>query len=416
MATKNPFDLLGDDESDDPTQLIAAQEQKSAAKKPSAAAPPAAAAKLPSKPVPPAQAVREARSNTAPTRGGPGRGGPGRGRGGRGAVAGQSRDFGNGNGGGYSGGGGGGGGGGGVYSGVGGEDGDVSRPTERGRGPRQPYRGGRRGGYGNEGEAADELGRPPRRLYDRKSGTGRGYGMKREGAGRGNWGIVTDEPIAQLRPFPFILLFWKAVCKELEADETVNIEEKSAVAEKKAEEDAPSVEDKDNKEGASKEAEEKEQEDKEMTLDEYEKVKEEKRKALLALKAEERKVEIDKELQSMQQLSLKKGNDEVFIMLVSSLSQFSLSFLTVLMVSKGSEKEALKKKENAERDERAKKSLSINEFLKPAEGERYYSAGGRGRGRGRGPFRGGFGGGSTRGPTAAPSIEDQEQFPTLSGK
>ncbi|OAY69979.1 hypothetical protein ACMD2_25278, partial [Ananas comosus] len=77
----------------------------------------------------------------------------------------------------------------------------------------------------------------------------------------------------------------------------------------------------------------------EMTLDEYEKVKEEKRKALLALKAEERKVEIDKELQSMQQLSLKKGNDEVFIMLVSSLSQFSLSFLTVLMVSKGSEGE-----------------------------------------------------------------------------
>ncbi|XP_020113588.1 protein CHAPERONE-LIKE PROTEIN OF POR1, chloroplastic-like isoform X2 [Ananas comosus] len=55
----------------------------------------------------------------------------------------------------------------------------------------------------------------------------------------------------------------------------------------------------------------------EMTLDEYEKVKEEKRKALLALKAEERKVEIDKELQSMQQLSLKKGNDEVFIMLGS---------------------------------------------------------------------------------------------------
>lgn len=72
-----------------------------------------------------------------------------------------------------------------------------------------------------------------------------------------------------------------------------------------------------------------------MTLDEYEKVKEEKRKALLALKAEERKVEIDKELQSMQQLSLKKGNDEVFIMLVSSLLHFSLSFPTVLiMVSK----------------------------------------------------------------------------------
>lgn len=54
-----------------------------------------------------------------------------------------------------------------------------------------------------------------------------------------------------------------------------------------------------------------------MTLEEYEKVLEEKRKALLALKAEERKVEIDKELKSMQQLSVKKDADEVFIKLVS---------------------------------------------------------------------------------------------------
>jgi len=52
-------------------------------------------------------------------------------------------------------------------------------------------------------------------------------------------------------------------------------------------------------------------------LEEYEKIREEKRKALLALKAEERKVEIDNELRNMQQLSLKKGTDEVFIKLVS---------------------------------------------------------------------------------------------------
>lgn len=58
----------------------------------------------------------------------------------------------------------------------------------------------------------------------------------------------------------------------------------------------------------------------EMTLEEYEKVLEEKRKALLALKAEERKIEIDKELQSMQQLSVKKDADEVFIKLVSCVS------------------------------------------------------------------------------------------------
>jgi plasminogen activator inhibitor 1 RNA-binding protein len=53
-----------------------------------------------------------------------------------------------------------------------------------------------------------------------------------------------------------------------------------------------------------------------MTLEEYEKVLEDKRKALLALKTEERKVEFDEELQSMQQLSVKKDAGEVFIKLV----------------------------------------------------------------------------------------------------
>jgi len=62
-------------------------------------------------------------------------------------------------------------------------------------------------------------------------------------------------------------------------------------------------------------------------------------------------------------------------------------------------------------------SLSINEFLKPAEGERYYGGRGRGRGRGeRGGYRGGYAGGYNRGPAAAPSIEDQAQFPSLGGK
>lgn len=61
MASVNPFDLLGDDDNDDPSQLLAAQEHKLgplAAKKPQAqpAAQPAKPAKLPSKPLPPAQA------------------------------------------------------------------------------------------------------------------------------------------------------------------------------------------------------------------------------------------------------------------------------------------------------------------------------------------------------------------------
>lgn len=65
MATVNPFDLLGDDDTGDVSQLIAAHQQKppvsaptsAAEKKASAQSQPAKpAAKLPSKPLPPAQA------------------------------------------------------------------------------------------------------------------------------------------------------------------------------------------------------------------------------------------------------------------------------------------------------------------------------------------------------------------------
>lgn len=87
--------------------------------------------------------------------------------------------------------------------------------------------------------------------------------------------------------------------------------------------------------------------------------------------------------------------------------------------------------------------VSINDFLKPAEGEKYYgplSNRGRGVRSGRGERReggdrregggrdvrdsnrGGFGGGrfggsrGQTGGTSAPKIEDQVQFPTLGGK
>lgn len=61
-----------------------------------------------------------------------------------------------------------------------------------------------------------------------------------------------------------------------------------------------------------------------MTLEEYEKVLEEKRKGLLDLKSEERKVEVDKQFKSMQLLSNKKNDDDIFIRLVSILSLESL--------------------------------------------------------------------------------------------
>lgn len=62
-----------------------------------------------------------------------------------------------------------------------------------------------------------------------------------------------------------------------------------------------------------------------MTLEEYEKVLEEKRKALQALKVESRKVDT-KEFESMKPLSCKKENDEIFAKLVSFFcSAFSLN-------------------------------------------------------------------------------------------
>ena len=55
-----------------------------------------------------------------------------------------------------------------------------------------------------------------------------------------------------------------------------------------------------------------------MTLEEYELILTEKRKALEALKSEERKVVLDKEFNSMQLVD-KKNPDEVFLKLVSCL-------------------------------------------------------------------------------------------------
>ncbi|KAL2548050.1 Hyaluronan/mRNA binding family [Forsythia ovata] len=331
MATVNPFDLLGDDDTGDVSHLIAAQQQKApvsapasaAAKKAPAQAQPAKpAAKLPSKPLPPAQAgtkFPKMEMMASPLK-------------------------------------------------------DVHMVDHVGVGVSVVVV---RGGFSN-GDTVE--GERPRRAFERRSGTGRGNEFKREGAGRGNWGMPTDE----ISP---------------ETEEPVNEGEKNVDTEKQlGQEDVGDA----NKDSSVPELEDKEEpEEKEMTLEEYEKLLEEKRKALLAHKSEERKVDLDEELESMQLLSNKKNDDEVFIKL-------------------GSDKD--KRKEAAEK---ARKSVSINEFLKPAEGENYYRPGGRGRGRGRGRGSGsGSGSGSGRGGytgnsmnnVQAPSIKDAGHFPTLGGK
>lgn len=69
-----------------------------------------------------------------------------------------------------------------------------------------------------------------------------------------------------------------------------------------------------------------------MTLDEYEKILEEKRKALQALKTDSRKVDV-KEFESMQQLSNKKAADDVFIKLVIDLHFEIVKLYFVLLSS-----------------------------------------------------------------------------------
>lgn len=125
-----------------------------------------------------------------------GRGGPVRGRGG---GMNQNRDFGTESADGFFRG----------YSG--GEDNSADKERTQ----RHPFSGGRRGGYeGRGGYGTEESGGDSepsqRRLHERRSGTGRGYEMKRRGGGRGNWGTVADETIAQLI-FLFICSTWFAV-------------------------------------------------------------------------------------------------------------------------------------------------------------------------------------------------------------
>ncbi|KAF2537106.1 hypothetical protein F2Q68_00020302 [Brassica cretica] len=276
MASLNPFDLLGDD-AEDPSQIVLSLPKKV---EKTAPVQPAKAAKFPAKPSPPSQAGRESRNGPSGGRGG---GGPPRGS----FNPGGNRPH---------------------------DPKDGPKDGERNggfRGHRQSGgRGGHIGGFAN-GKTGDV--ERPRRVYDRRSGTGRSNDVKREGGGRGNWGTPEDD----IQPA---------------TEEPTTEVEKSPVAEKEGGEDATT--------DAKKEAPEVEQEpeDKEMTLEEYEKILEEKKKALQATKVEERKVDT-KVFESMQQLSNKKSNDEeIFIKL-------------------GSDKD--KRKDAAEKEEKAKKVFDL---------------------------------------------------------
>ncbi|RWR87168.1 aspartate, glycine, lysine and serine-rich-like protein [Cinnamomum micranthum f. kanehirae] len=436
---ENSFALLIDDESDDMSALIAAvaakapppTEKKQQPQKNQQTTSPA---KLPSKPLPPAESVRTER--------GRGRGRGGRGRGGLGRLGSGDNDagqFGNGRTNGYQ------------RNLSGDSDGNFADDGFRvpGRGPRGRGRGRGRGsfnedrGYGNENQAyggseSQEQGgggweegtensgkgngnenhyfRNENRQFGNENQTsgseGRGYGgenrgfrggkgrqyggpdgiryRRGEGEGHNEFEKKEDSP------------GWK----EPENSDTQNGRDVPETTEmpKDAEPEQGKPEHAVSEDVSEKKVPE---EDKEMTLDEYEKLLSEKRKALEVLKSEERKVALDKDFEAMQLIDKKKedANHHLFIKLKS-------------------EKDKLKKKVSFEKEERARKSVSINEFLKPAEGDKYGGRGGRGGGRGRGRggggggFRGGFSGRSgndTGYAASAPCIEDPGQFPLLGG-
>ncbi|KAI3936688.1 hypothetical protein MKX01_034117 [Papaver californicum] len=363
MVTMNSFDLLGDADNEDPSQLLELLQQKINSKKSSVpvvdqVSAAAAAAKFSS------QAVKERREGYSGPQNGK-RGGAGRGRGGRGSGFGGRNSYSNGN-----------------------SNGHTPNDLELEKDSRNVYDmehgmlngpGSRRPGGRNQSEG------------DRHSRVqNRSGGMMKEYCGKGNFTSPHDQPEEKHEELV-------AVVKEIISDEKV---EQSDAPASEANKEIDELKTNEEKEAEAKKAEE----EKEMTLEEYEKVLEEKRKALVAMKAEERKVEVDNAFESMQLLSLKKGKDEIFVKL-------------------GSDKDLVKRKEDADREEKVKKSVSINEFLKPAEGERrnYRSGGGRrDRGHGdRGANRGGDGGhnnNNARPSPAAPSIADVGHFPSLGGK
>ncbi|MFS8010542.1 putative hyaluronan/mRNA-binding protein [Helianthus anomalus] len=253
----------------------------------------------------PSYAMREARNEG----GCGGRGGHEYGRGGRGS-GGYNRDSANNEG---------------LFGNRGIEESDGKSSERRGGGyggPHGGFRGDRRVSFAN-GDGGED-GERPRRTYERHSGTGRGNEFKHEGAGRGNWGTQADE-----------------INQEIQEEVVEN--EKNVVSDKPdLEEDTVDVEN----DMANERVEEPENKKRSGKLWKHSRPKNGRWKWT--------------ELASMQQLSNKKINDDIFVKL-------------------GSDKD--KRKEIAEKEERAKKSLNINEFLKPAEGERYYAPGGRGRGR-----------------------------------
>ncbi|KAG0594902.1 hypothetical protein M758_UG120600 [Ceratodon purpureus] len=305
MATRNFFDLLGDDENEDPSQVVVRANSISIESKLAAGVvkKPGASAKVPTNFTAPAEAVKD--GQRIPYDGARGVRGSGRGgRGGRGNYgdrdggphdtgisrernfnndrsAGMTRD---------------------ADGFVGPRISSVEKLMRVEDGEGRSYDGGRGGGRGR-GRGGRGFGdgeeRPRRREFDRHSGNARGNeAEKRAGAGRGNWGIEVDVALIQ---------------ENVESVKNDELPAGEGDTENKHQQEVST--DATLTGGAAVAVKEEEAEDNEMTLEEYEKLLEEKRKALEAEKTSERKVEVDKAFEKMQLVDNKKRDEDIFIKL-----------------------------------------------------------------------------------------------------
>lgn len=213
---------------------------------------------------------------------------------------------------------------------------------------------------------AEATARGGNRVFDRRSGTGRGREGKRNGAGRGNWGTNQDEQKAQV--------------EETETKETQEapVETKEAAEQPQAEQEAPKEE----------------EEEKTKTLEEYMK---ELKKPAVALPEARKATEV----------SNPKWK-EYTALTRSFEGEGGFLFKDEEQPTKGGKKET---------QEAAKKGVRADEVLNFTEGSPKSFRGGRGGARGgRGGARGGRGGarGGRSGP--APNFSDKSAFPDLATK
>lgn len=243
-----------------------------------------------------------------------------------------------------------------------------SRP-EGARGPRGEGRGRREGG---QNESSDGFRGPSnKRVFDRKSGTGRGREYnKKGGSGKGNWGTVSDDRTAQ-----------EEGAKEEETEETVKAE-----AEKGAE--SQDAEKKDSEAKTEEKQAEPDPDEKLKTLDDYLK---EVKKPTFALPQPRKPGEGEKNASWANFVPLKRDDES----------------------SQDSPKE---EKRNKEAKSSAVRVDDVIDIKFPQEERR-----GFGRGRGersdRGGQRGQKGGrGPRQNKQSAPNFSDESSFPALSTK